>query len=54
MFTHMKNGYPGQFEVAQLQKKFSSNFAWSSCFQSGIMVTPHMLPKNKILDHFYQ
>ena len=50
----MKNGYSGQFEVAQLQKIFFSKFAWLSCFQSGIMVTPHMLPKNMFLDHFYQ
>ena len=48
----MKNDYSGQFEVAQLQKFFFSNFACLSCFQSGIMVKSHMLLKNVILDHF--
>ena len=49
----MKNGYYGQSEVAQLQKFFFLEFVQLSCFQSGIMVTRYMLPKNNILDYFY-
>ena len=49
----MKNGYHDQFEVVQLQKFFFLEFVQLSCFQSGIMVTRYMLPKNNILDHFY-
>ena len=49
----MKNGYYGQSEVVQLQKFFFLEFVQLSCFQSGIMVTRYMLPKNNILDYFY-
>ena len=50
----MKNGYYGQSEVAQLQKKIFVEIVWVSCFQSCIMIMPYMLPKNSILDHFYE
>ena len=49
----MKNDYPEQYEVAQLQKKIFLEFVYLPCFQSGIMVFCSMLPKNPILDHFY-
>ena len=54
IFTYVKYVYLGQFEVAQLQKKFFLQNVWSSCFQSGIVVTSYVLPKNEILDHFYE
>ena len=49
----MKNGYYVQSEVVQLQKIFFLEFVQLSCFQSGIIVTRYMLPKNNILDYFY-
>ena len=49
----MKNDYPEQYEVAQLQKKNFLEFVHLPCFKSGIMVFCCMLPKNPILDHFY-